>query len=55
VEISLSNPVILIVGGITLLAIIYFWNKNNTNKQRQRRKRNFRKDYFEKKEKHSSE
>jgi len=49
-EISLSNPVLLIVGGIALLTIIFFWNKSNTNKQRQRRSRNFRKRYQEKKE-----
>jgi hypothetical protein len=49
-EISLSNSMTLIVGGIVLLTIIYFWNKSNTNKQRQRRSRNFRKRYQEKKE-----
>jgi hypothetical protein len=48
-EISLSNPVVLIVGGIALLTLIYFWNKSNTNKQRQRRKRSFRSRYQEKK------
>jgi hypothetical protein len=53
-EISLSNPILLVVGGITLLATLYFWNQRNTNKQRQRRQRNFKKDYFEKKKKHFS-
>jgi FtsZ-interacting cell division protein ZipA len=48
-EISLSNPIVLIVGGIALLALIFYWNKRNTNKQRQRSKRSFRKRYQEKK------
>jgi len=48
-EINFSNPILLIVGGIIFLALIYFWNKSNTSKQRQRRRRSFRSNYNQKK------
>ena len=48
-NLDLSNPIILIIGGILLLAILYFWNKSNTNKQRARKNQSFRKNYYERK------
>ena len=47
---SLSNPLILIIGGITLIIILYFWNKYNTKIRRNRDKKSFRKNYYEKKQ-----
>jgi len=44
-----SNPIVLVVGGIVLLLFLYFWNKRNTKALSKRRRRNFRNDYFEKK------
>lgn len=46
---NLSNPILLIVGGFALLALLYFWNKHNTNKRRSRNRKSFRKSYFDKK------
>jgi FtsZ-interacting cell division protein ZipA len=46
---DLSNPIVLIIGGIALLALLYFWNKYNTGKQRNRKKRSFRNNYYERK------
>ena len=46
---SLSNPLILIIGGITLVTILYFWNKYNTKIRRNRDKKSFRKNYYKKK------
>ncbi|MDC8000611.1 hypothetical protein POV26_06160 [Aequorivita todarodis] len=44
-----SNPLVLIIGGILLLAILYFWNKRNASNQKARRNRNFRSGYYERK------
>lgn len=46
---ELSNPLVLIIGGILLLAILYFWNKRNASNQKARRNRNFRNSYYERK------
>jgi type II secretory pathway pseudopilin PulG len=48
-NLDLSNPIVLIIGGILLLAILYFWNKRNATNQRQRRTKNFRNSYYERK------
>ncbi len=48
-NLELSNPIVLILGGILLLAILYFWNKSNTKRNRQRRSKNFRSRYYERK------
>ncbi len=48
--INLSNPVILIIGGFLLLALLYFWNKYNIKKRRNRNRRSFRKRYYDKKD-----
>lgn len=52
---DLSNPIVLIVGGILLLILLYFWNKYNTSKQRNLRKRNFRSNYYERKKERDKE
>jgi hypothetical protein len=54
-EISLSNPILLVAGGIAFLALIYFWNKSNSSKQSKRRRRNFRSNYHQKKGKEKTE
>tara|TARA_R110002124_G_scaffold287089_1_gene470292 strand:- start:68397 stop:68573 length:177 start_codon:yes stop_codon:yes gene_type:complete len=48
---DLSNPILLVVGGIVLLLVLYMWNKQNTKTIRKRRQRNFRKNYYDKKNK----
>ena len=45
---SLSNPLFLIIGGIALVTILYFWNKYNTKIRRNRDKKSFRKNYYKK-------
>jgi hypothetical protein len=53
---SLSNPLLLIIGGIALLIILYFWNKYNTRTRRNRGNRgnrgnkSFRNNYYKKKQ-----
>ena len=54
-DLSFSNPIILIIGGILFLAILYFWNKRNAGKQRQRKDRNFRSSYYERKKEREKE
>lgn len=53
--IDFSNPIVLVVGGILLLALLYFWNKSNASKQRNRRNRNFRSGYYERKKQREKE
>ena len=45
---NLSNPLLLIIGGIALLTILYFWNKYNTKTRRNRGNKSFRKNYYKK-------
>ncbi|MEM7187256.1 MAG: hypothetical protein AAF466_11415 [Bacteroidota bacterium] len=45
----LSNPFVLIFGGMALLLILYFWSRANTNRTRERRRRSFRRNYYERK------
>lgn len=52
---DLSNPLVLIIGGIFLLAILYFWNKRNARSQRERRNKNFRSSYYERKKEREKE
>lgn len=47
---NLSNPLLLIIGGIALLTILYFWNKYNTKTRRNRGNKSFRKNYYKKKQ-----
>ncbi|MDP2687665.1 MAG: hypothetical protein Q8O62_10620 [Aequorivita sp.] len=54
-DLDFSNPIILILGGIFLLAILYFWNKRNVTNQRQRRTKNFRSHYYERKKEREKE
>ncbi len=48
-SLNFSNPVILIVGGFLLLALLYTWNKYNTKNRRKRNRKSFRKGYYDKK------
>ena len=48
-SIDLSNPYIIIIGGFALLFLIFLWNRKNTNKMRERGRRNFRKSYYDRK------
>ncbi|HPE83180.1 MAG TPA: hypothetical protein PLV43_05645 [Aequorivita sp.] len=54
-NLDLSNPLVLSIGGILLLAILYFWNKRNTSNQKARRNRNFRSSYYERKKERGKE
>ncbi len=54
-DLDFSNPIVLIIGGIFLLAILYFWNKRNVTNQRQRRTKNFRNNYYERKKEREKE
>ena len=54
-DLDLSNPLVLVIGGILLLAILYFWNKRNTANQRARRNRSFRSSYYERKKEREKE
>ena len=47
---SLSNPLLLIIGGIALLTILYFWNQYNTKTRHKRGNKSFRKNYYKKKQ-----
>jgi len=44
-----SNPIFLFIAGILLFALLFFWNKHNTKKQRNRNRRSFRKEYYDRK------
>jgi type II secretory pathway pseudopilin PulG len=48
-NLDLSNPVVLIVGGILLLVILFLWNQHNAKRNRERRNRNFRDSYYQRK------
>lgn len=54
-NLDLSNPFVLVIGGIILVAVIVFWNKNNMNQTRKRRNRSFRQGYYERKEEREKE
>lgn len=49
-NLNITDPFILILGGIALLIVIYFWNKSNNKKLRERKNRNFRDRYQQKKQ-----
>lgn len=48
-SLDLSNPLVLIVGGIFLLAVLFFWNQHNVKQTRKRRSRSFREGYYDRK------
>lgn len=48
---NFSNPLLLIVAGIFLLTMLFFWNKYNTKIRRNRNRKSFRKSYYNKKNK----
>lgn len=50
-----SNPIVLIIAGILFLAILYFWNKRNAVNRRERRDKNFRSSYYERKKEREKE
>jgi len=45
----LSNPYFLAISGMTLLVLLFLWNKANTNRARKRNRRSFRKNYYDRK------
>ncbi len=45
----LSNPYVLVGGGIALLVILFLWNKHNTSALRRRKNRSFRENYYKRK------
>tara|TARA_R100000935_G_C2812816_1_gene155842 strand:- start:1048 stop:1224 length:177 start_codon:yes stop_codon:yes gene_type:complete len=54
-NLDLSNPIVLIIGGVLLLAILYFWNKSNATNLRNRRNKSFRSSYYERKKEREKE
>jgi len=48
-NLDLSNPVVLIVGGIILLVLLFLWNQRNAKRNRERRNRSFRESYYRRK------
>lgn len=54
-SLDLSNPLVLIVGGILLLAVLFFWNQRNVKQTRKRRNRNFRDGYYDRKKEREKE
>jgi len=54
-DLDFSNPIVLIIGGIFLLAILYFWNKRNASNHRKRKNKNFRSNYYDKKKERGKE
>lgn len=54
-NLDFSNPIVLILGAVFLLALLYFWNKRNKTQLRKRKERNFRKSYYERKKERAKE
>lgn len=46
---DLTNPFLVIIGGIILLVLVFLWNRSNLQKTRQRRNRSFRDSYYQRK------
>ncbi|MDC1199574.1 hypothetical protein N8069_03170, partial [Flavobacteriaceae bacterium] len=46
---ALSNPFMLIFGGIILLVVLYFWNKKNQTSLKSRRSTTFKQRYAQRK------
>ncbi|HIB49033.1 MAG TPA: hypothetical protein EYN07_03950 [Flavobacteriaceae bacterium] len=47
--IDFYNPYIVIFGLLVLAVLVFFWNKKNTTNNRNRRQRNFKSGYLERK------
>ena len=50
-----SNPIVLIIAGILFLTILFYWNKRNAVNRRERRGKNFRSSYYERKKEREKE
>ena len=46
---ALSNPFILIFGGLILVVVLYFWNKKNQTSLKSRRNKTFKQRYVQRK------
>ena len=46
---ALSNPFILIFGGLILLVVLYFWNKKNQTSLKSRKSTTFKQRYAQRK------
>ena len=46
---ALSNPFMLIFGGLVLLVVLYFWNKKNQTSLKNRRNTTFKQRYNQRK------
>ncbi|MDX1462902.1 MAG: hypothetical protein R3359_07590 [Marinirhabdus sp.] len=47
--IDFYNPYLVVFGLLLLAVLVYFWNKKNTTNNRNRRQRNFKSGYMERK------
>jgi F0F1-type ATP synthase membrane subunit b/b' len=47
--INFYDPYLVIFGLLILAVLVFFWNKKNTSKNRDRRQRNFKSSYMERK------
>ena len=45
----LSNPFILVFGGLILVVVLYFWNKKNQTSLKSRRNKTFKQRYAQRK------
>lgn len=54
-KLELLNPIFLIAGGVILLVIIFIWNKHNQKSLKQRKQRNFKESYYERKQQREKE
>ena len=46
---ALSNPLILVVSGLILVVVLYFWNKKNQTSLKSRRNKTFKQRYAQRK------
>ena len=46
---ALSNPFILVFGGLILVVVLYFWNKKNQTSLKSRRNKTFKQRYVQRK------
>lgn len=54
-NLDLSNPIVVIVGGVILLGLVVFWNRHNAKVNRNRRRRSFRENYYNRKKEREKE
>lgn len=54
-KLELLNPIVLIAGGVILLVLLFIWNKRNQKSLKERKQRNFKESYYERKQQREKE